>query len=161
VSFPGRYATSRLYLFSSKRVIITKFPFPFYLLLLIFTKLKFFCLPTIHTFPIHIGTRTVTVSYPSFDFLACKIKFKMCRRVVPVILEDGSENLSSLDSALQDRTAQDWVRWLLPSSLRSTFTWCTFNWYPNSNGSGRVNIIEILCSLDHREAKVATLKVFV
>ncbi len=31
------------------------------------------------------------------------------RRVVPVILEDGSENLSALDSALQDRTAQDWV----------------------------------------------------
>ena len=37
----------------------------------------------------------------------------MFRRVVPVILEDGSENLSSLDSALQDRTAQDWVRLLL------------------------------------------------
>ncbi len=28
---------------------------------------------------------------------------------MPVILEDGSENLSALDSALQDRTAQDWV----------------------------------------------------
>jgi hypothetical protein len=39
-----------------------------------------------------------------------------CRRVVPVILEDGSENLSALDSALQDRTAQDWVSPALASS---------------------------------------------
>jgi hypothetical protein len=31
------------------------------------------------------------------------------RRVVPVILEDSTESLSALDSALQDRTAQDWV----------------------------------------------------
>jgi hypothetical protein len=38
-----------------------------------------------------------------------------CRRVVPVILEDGSENLSALDSALQDRTAQDWVSAALTS----------------------------------------------
>jgi hypothetical protein len=35
---------------------------------------------------------------------------------VPVILEDGSENLSALDSALQDRTAQDWVSPALTSS---------------------------------------------
>jgi hypothetical protein len=56
---------------------------------------------------------------PSYDFfiyvettgpsLMQSLILCFCRRVVPVILEDGSENLSALDAALQDRTAQDWV----------------------------------------------------
>ena len=34
------------------------------------------------------------------------------RKVVPVILEDSNDDLSALDAALDDRTSQEWVKYI-------------------------------------------------
>ncbi len=59
---------------------------------------------------------------------------------MPVILEDGSENLSALDSALQDRTAQDWVSTACTNSsavkLSLPSETCVFLLTLNRSGTG-------------------------